>query len=77
MRSIKSGGGLARGRGLSESVRLTWVYSFHWCSEIHNAITELTGSDHTISDLHVDLTEARINRDLSDSYKIRYWFNQF
>ena len=32
MRSLKSRGGLTRGRGLTESVRLTWVYTMHQCA---------------------------------------------
>ena len=36
MRSIKSRGGLTRGRGLIETVRLQWIYSMHKCAEIHD-----------------------------------------
>ena len=32
MRSIKSRGGLTRGRGITESVGLQWIYSMHKCA---------------------------------------------
>ena len=40
MKSIKSRGGLARGRGMSEETRLLWIRSMHQCASIHN------GDDH-------------------------------
>ena len=41
MRSIKSRGGLTRGRGVTESVRTMWVNTAHRCSHVHEAMTEL------------------------------------
>ena len=37
MRSIKSRGGLTRGRGMTDTVRLTWIRSMHACADIHNS----------------------------------------
>ena len=42
MRSIKSRGGLTRGRGMTDTVRLTWIRSMHACVDVHNSMTELT-----------------------------------
>ncbi len=42
MRSIKSRGGLTRGRGLTDSVRHQWIYSMHKCAGVHNSMTTLT-----------------------------------
>ena len=42
MRSIKSRGGLMRGRGMTESVLLQRIYSMHKCAGIHNAMTTIT-----------------------------------
>ena len=39
MRSIKSRGGLTRGRGVTKTVRLQWIYSMHKCAAVHDAIT--------------------------------------
>jgi len=43
MRSIKSRGGLTRGREMTEAIRLQWIYSMHECAGIHNGMTTLTG----------------------------------
>ena len=52
MRSLKSRGGLTRGRGMTESVRQQWVYSMHACAAIHDAMTSVTGKHHTTSHQH-------------------------
>ena len=52
MRSLKSRGGLTRGRGMTEIVRQQWVYSMHTCAAIHDAMTSLTGKHHTTSHQH-------------------------
>ena len=38
MGTIKSRGGLTRGRGMTEPLRFLWVYSMHKCAGIHEAI---------------------------------------
>ena len=48
MRSIKSRGGLTRGRGVTESVRTLWINSTHRVSGIHEAMTTLTGAKHKL-----------------------------
>ena len=50
MRTAKSRGELARGRGMTELVHLFWVLSGHKCAEVHEAMTELFGSKHTTSE---------------------------
>ena len=46
MRSLKSGGGLTRGRGMTESVRQQWLYSTQACTANHDAMTSLAGKHH-------------------------------
>ena len=46
MRSLKSGGGLTRGRGMTESVRQQWLYSTQTCTANHDAMTSLAGKHH-------------------------------
>ena len=75
MRSIKSRGGITRGRGITETVRLQWIYSMHKCAGIHNAMTTITNSEHRTSEQHVDLGTSRSNRDFRDLSKIQEWFN--
>ena len=50
MRSLKKRGGLTRGRGMREAVRLLWIYSSHKCAEIHQAMTDVLNSKHGTSD---------------------------
>ena len=42
MRSIKTRGGVTRGRGITNSVRIIYVNSMHQCSMIHQAMGSLT-----------------------------------
>ena len=46
IRSLKSRGGLTRGRGMTESVRQQWLYSTQACVAIHDAMTSLDGKHH-------------------------------
>jgi hypothetical protein len=63
MRSIKSRGGLTRGRGLSESVRHQWIFSMHKCAGVHDAMTNMTKLKSSTSEQHVDLGASRCKRD--------------
>ena len=42
MRSLKTSGGLTRGRGMTETQRLVWVMSSPVCAEVNGAMQELT-----------------------------------
>ena len=75
MQSIKSCGGLTRGRGMTESVRLQWIYTMHKCAGVHNAMTTITNSEHRTSEQHVDLGTSRSHRDFRDLGKIQEWFS--
>ena len=74
MRSLKSRGGLTRGRGMSPSVRMLWVHSMHSCATIHHAMTSVTEHYHNTSDQHEELGKSRIRRDFDDLQKILEWF---
>ena len=76
MRSIMSRGGLTRGRGFSEAVRLMWVYSMHSCFQVHDSMTSLTGLAHRTSEQHVEITSARRKRDFNDMAVIFNWVSQ-
>ena len=73
MRSLKTRGGLTRGRGMSENVMLTWIHTMHICGQIHIAMTELTGNYHKTSNQHAELGINRIKRDNEDLEKIKLW----
>ena len=76
MRSIKSRGGLTKGRGVTEAVHLQWIYSMHKCAGIHDAMTTVTDLKHKTSEQHVELGISRSKRDFEDLSKIQEWFNE-
>ena len=71
MRSLKSTGGLTRGRGMTEDMRNIWTLSAPVTSEYNIAMQDFTNLTYTTSPQHKDSTEARIKRDASDLEKIR------
>ena len=75
MRSIKSTGGLTRGRGVTESTRQLWLGSLHRCADVHNAMSNLTGAYRNTSEQHIDLTRSRMKRDNEDLKIIDDWFD--
>ncbi|KAK6178790.1 hypothetical protein SNE40_011297 [Patella caerulea] len=67
MRSIKTTGGLTRGRGFTEAQRLIWVMSTPACAEVNRSMQELTEVVYTTSDQHKECTNARITKDMEDA----------
>ena len=54
MRSVKTTvtGGLTRGRGMSESQRITWLLSTPICAEVNVALQDYTSVQYGTSDQH-------------------------
>ena len=74
MRSLKSRGGLTRGRGVTETVRVMWLNSMHRCAGVHNAMSNLTGAQHKTSEQHIELGKGRVKKDNEDLMKLLTWF---
>ena len=70
MKSLKSRGGLTRGRGMTESQRLVWLQAMPACAEVNMAMQELTGVDHATSEQHKDVGKSRQDRDQRDTTTI-------
>ena len=66
MRSLKTTGGMTRGRGMSEGQRAQWILSMPDCSEINHAMQEFTGVSYNSSDQHKEDGESRRVRDHQD-----------
>ena len=66
MRTMKSTGGLTRGRGVDQKQRLKWLMALPACAEVNSAMQELTGTYYASSDQHKDLTKTRMARDDTD-----------
>lgn len=70
MRSLKTTGGLTRGRGMTETQRNVWCMSSPVCAEVNQAMQQLTNVTFTTSEQHKDLSAARQNRDSKDVKKL-------
>ena len=66
MRSVKSPGGLTRGRGMGEAQRAEWLLSMPACADINNAMVDLSGVGFHTSDQHKEVSHARKERDKKD-----------
>lgn len=70
MRSLKTNGGLTRGRGMEEKQRTRWLLAMPVCAEVSEAMQDLSQTLYTTSDQHKDMTEARKSRDQKDCKQI-------
>ena len=66
MRSLKTAGGLTRGRGVTENQRALWLMSMPAKAEINNAMLDVLKMNNT-TDGHRDITRSRIARDTKDT----------
>ena len=73
MRTIKTTGGLTRGRGMGELQSAQWVLSMPACSEVNGAMQEFTGSNYVKSNQHKDVSEARQIRDGKDITSLHHY----
>ena len=60
MKSVKTTGGLTRGRGMSEIQRLLWLFSCPTCLEINNTMQKFSSVSYSTSDQHKEATQARM-----------------
>ena len=74
MRSIKSRGGLTRGRGMVENTRHLWVSSISYTAAVHEAMTNLSGVKVASSEQHLEMGCKRRKRDFEDGKKFYRWF---
>ena len=76
MRSIKTRGGLTRGRGMTDDVRNLWVLSLSDCASIHQAMTDVSGLTVKSSEQHVEMGMARRTKDHADCKIFLDWLQQ-
>ena len=60
MRTIKSRGGLTRGRGFTESVGILCGHSMYKCGSMHQTMSELIGLKQTANEQYVNMSRTRI-----------------
>ena len=66
MRSLKTVGGLTRGRGMTDTQRTLWLLSRPACSEINEALQKFTGTMYITSEQHKESSSATQKRDMND-----------
>ncbi|GBN55615.1 hypothetical protein AVEN_194337-1 [Araneus ventricosus] len=74
MRSMKSSGGMTRGRGFSDSVLAKWVGGSSAVIAICSSVEEFAGTVFSSGEQHIDFRVPRRKRDEQDRFKIYEWF---
>lgn len=75
MRSMKSLGGLTRGRGLTDSVLTLWTLGMVYLHNVCDDVEKFTGVSLGTTEQHVDARSARIIRDDEDLKKLSEWLS--
>ena len=70
MRSVKTTGGLTRGRGMSESQRSSWLLSTPICAEVNMALQDYTSVQYGTSNQHKEQRAAQQARDTDGMHKL-------
>ena len=70
VRSMKTSGGITRGRGMTEQQRLLWLLSMPACAEVNQAMQELTGVNYNTGEQNKDMSKARQARDWKDTLAV-------
>ena len=73
MRLLKTSGGMAHGRGITDSTLSKWVHAMPRCIPICDALESFTGVHSNTSDQHVDLHASSTARDRKDYETFLHW----
>ena len=70
MRSMKTSGGLTRGRGMTEQQRLTWLRAMTACAEVNRAMQELSGAKYSTNEQNKETGKSRHQPDMKDTHTL-------
>ncbi len=59
MRTLKTTGGLTRGRGMTEQQRLTWVMAMPACAQFNKIMQDVTGINYNTREKNKDMSVTR------------------
>ena len=76
MRSLKTTGGLTKGRGLFETQRLLWAVSMPAYAAINSSMQQLTNVKYSTSEQHKEATYSRVARDAKDIQEVLLYLSQ-
>ena len=70
MRSMKTSGGLTRGRRITEQQRLTWLLAMPACAEVNRAMQELSGAKFSTNEQNKETGKSRQRCDMKDTHTL-------
>ena len=70
MRSMKTSGGLTRGKGMTENQCLTWVMAMPACANVNHVMQQLTQVQFNSGEQNKDMSKARQDRDYKDTQTV-------
>ena len=70
MRTIKTHGGLSRGREMTENQRAVWLLSTPSCSQVNHAMQQVLGVCYDGSEQHKEVSNCRTNKDYKDAVMV-------
>lgn len=76
MRSMKTEGGLTRGRGFSDDTVMRWILCAPVSTDIATAVEDFAGISSGTSEQHKDLRDSSMKRDANDREKFMNWIKQ-
>ena len=76
MRSMKTNGGMTRGRGMTETQRAIWLLYMPLCTDTNADMQDLTNTHYYTSGQHKENTNYRIQRDTKDTNTLVNYFQQ-
>ena len=76
MRSIKTIGGLTRGRGMTEQQCVIWSLAMPACTEVNRGMQELTGVSFISGEQNKDMTQVRQARDWKDTQTLQSYLQE-
>lgn len=75
MKSMKTDGGISRGRSTKESVISKWVYGMHAMNTVCDGLEVLANVRMDTADQHVDASDSRVKKNAEDIKKLLDWFS--
>ena len=75
MRTMKTSGGLTRGRGFNEKSLARWIGSMPSCIEVSQDIEQYCDVRTVTSDQHVEMRDSCQLRDADNFKKLVSWLN--
>jgi len=76
MRTLKSTGGMTRGKGMTEVQRAQWLLSMPVCAAVNSSMQALTNTEYITSEQHKECSKTRQERDTKDRNTILTFLNE-